>query len=449
MPANVARASAVSHGRHCGILRRDVGGLVLLALFLRLSFVWLGTRAQTLAEMSMWANDTSSYLSAANFWLSGDSAGAQAMLLAGPGYPLILAAIQTLFGGAVLGPALVLNLLLGCVAPVVLYRLAIELTGRRSVALGAGLISAASVTSLSVSTSLLSDQPFFTLHALSLLWFVLGWKSNRARWFVLAGITAGLATWIRVMGQAWPVVFPCIATLTTLLESSPRTWSRWRQSLWTPVILLAFILSWSSYNYSRHGLCTLTSNGARSAWLYLGARALSMNTPGLDAETARDQISAELVRVAGPEQSEVAMYRYSAEQITHLGQEHPGWLIRAFLHNVKENIQESNYDLYRQLPQCKAALDVFTRQARDHLNEWAFFGALIGMVLLMKERSHLAWITLGATLSVFTLITGFSFWQGSRLHYPAEMAWSILLSYFLVSAGTWFRHYVRRRTAAA
>ena len=431
--------------------RRDVLWLAALALILRLAYLWLGTREQSLSDMSMWANDTGNYLSAASFWLSGDPAGAQALLLAGPGYSLVLAVFQTLFAGAVLWPALLLNLLFGCAAPVVVYLLAVELTGRRAEALGAGLIAAASVTSLSVSTSILSDQPFFTLHALSLLWFVLGWKNNCTRWFVLAGMTAGVATWIRVMGQVWPVVFLFIATLVALLESSPSNWMRWRRSLWTPGILLVLILGWSSYNYSRHGLFTLTSNGARSAWLYLGARALSMNTPGLDVETARDQISAELERVAGPEHSEVAMYRYSAERITELGREHPGWLVRAFAHNVKENLQESNYDLYRQLPQCKSALDVFTRQARDHLNEGAFFGALIGIFLLMKERNHLAWITLGATLAVFTLITGFSFWQGSRLHYPAEMAWSILLSYFLIATAQWIRRrfFLRHKTVPA
>ena len=44
----------------------------------------------------------------------------------------------------------------------------------------------------------------------------------------------------------------------------------------------------------------------------------------------------------------------------------------------------------------------------------------------------LAWIVLGATFAAFTLLIGFSFWQGSRLHFPAEMAWSFLLAYLLV-----------------
>jgi uncharacterized membrane protein (UPF0136 family) len=367
------------------------------------------------------------------------------MLLAGPGYGFILAVLQTLFSGSPLVPALLLNLLFGCAAPVVVYLLAAELVSDRRVALGAGLMAAVSVTSLSVSTSLLSDQPFYTLHALALLWFVVGWKTGRARWFLFAGVAAGVATWIRVMGQVWPLVFCFIATALTLLESNPGRWGRWRRSLWTPAILLAFILSWSAYNYAQHGLFTLTSNGARTAWLYLGARALAMNTPGLETEAARARIAEELEREVGPDHPEADRYRLSMEKFSALAREHPWWLVRAFAHNVKENVQESNYDLYRQLPQCKAALDVFTRQARDWLNEWIFWGSVLGGVLLIRDRMHLAWVTAGTTFAVFTLVTGFSFWQGSRLHYPAEMGWSILLANLLISVTGWIRTRMRRR----
>ena len=149
MPAVSRKAADRTHARPAPArwVRSDLWWLAGLALLLRLTFLWLGTREQSLADMSMWANDTRNYLSAASFWLSGDPAGAQAMLLAGPGYALLLAVFQILFAGAVLWPALVLNLLFGCAAPVVLYVLASELTGRRTVALGAGLISAVSVTS--------------------------------------------------------------------------------------------------------------------------------------------------------------------------------------------------------------------------------------------------------------------------------------------------------------
>jgi hypothetical protein len=208
-------------------------------------------------------------------------------------------------------------------------------------------------------------------------------------------------------------------------------------------------VSWSAINYSRYGIFTLTTNSARSAWLYLGARALGMHTPGLDTETARAQIAEELENETGPAHSEVDQYRLSLSRIRELTQSHPWWVCSAFAHNVKENVQESNYDLYRQLPQMKSTLDVFTRQARDWLNDWIFWGSAAGLVLLVRHRRHLAWILTGLTFLVFTVVTGFSFWQGSRLHYPAEMAWSILLSYAIVFAGRSAYSLLRRNKATA
>jgi len=58
-------------------------------------------------------------------------------------------------------------------------------------------------------------------------------------------------------------------------------------------------------------------------------------------------------------------------------------------------------------------------------------------------------LVLGSTYGFFTWTTGFSFWQGSRLHFPAEMAWSILLSYFLVFIGPWTYSFLRRNRTTA
>lgn len=429
-------------GRWTGVeaglcIQRDIWILAGLALVLRLVYLWLGLNTQPLSEVCLWAHDSRNYVSVAGFWLTGDPAGEQVMLLYGPGYGLILAALQAAFLGSPMWPALCLNILLGCAAPVVVYLTALVLLRKRSVALCAGLFSCISVTSLSVSTSLLSDQPFFTLHSLAVLMFVLGWKQGQARWFVAAGLAAGVATWIRVMGQVWPLVFVFVALLLARVEGGQGKWRRFGRTLWTPAILLLFILGWSAWNYSRHGIFTLTTNGARSAWLYLGARALAMNTPGLDTETARAQLAEDLQRNADPAHAELDMYRLSVRRFGELLQSHPWWVARAYVHNVVENVQESNYDVYQQLPQYKRELDIFTRQARDWGNDWIFWGSAVGLILLVRARQHLAWVVLGTTFAVFTLVTGFSFWQGSRLHYPAEMAWSILLSFSIITVATW------------
>ncbi|MEE8577705.1 MAG: hypothetical protein V3T31_10655, partial [candidate division Zixibacteria bacterium] len=53
------------------------------------------------------------------------------------------------------------------------------------------------------------------------------------------------------------------------------------------------------------------------------------------------------------------------------------------------------------------------------------------------QRRFSAFVILGATFVSFTLLLGLSFWQGSRLHYPAEMAWAVLLPYL----GVWLFAY--------
>lgn len=422
---------------------RDLWLLAALALVLRLGYLVLGLQTLDIEGVTMWAHDTGIYLSIAQYWISGDPFGEQMLFLGGPGYGALLAFSQLLFGQTP-WPPLVLNLLLGCAAPVIVYLTAMLLVDRRPVALLSGLLVCVSWTGVSVSLSLLTDQPFYTLHALAILMFVLGLKTDETRWYVASGITAGVATYIRTMGQVWPVVFVFTALLFVLTIERRARWRRFARSLWAPAILLALVLVWSSVNYSRYGVFTFTGNGPRAAWQYLGARALAMNTPGLTTEEARDGIAADLdAAVVNSELPQIDIYHICRRKSSQLLSEHPAWVLRAFIHNVWENVRVSNNHLYVQLPQFKPLWDVLTRAARETINPWIFWGSLIGLVLLLVDRQRLAWIVLGPTYAVFTLLMGFSFWQGSRLHLPAEMAWSILLAYVLIRLREWLWDKVR------
>jgi hypothetical protein len=150
--------------------RRDIWSLVWLALVIRLVFLLLGLQAQDLSGVTMWANDSHTYVDVARYWLNGDSVGKQQMLLAGPGYGFILACFIWLFGTNP-WPPLFLNIGLGILAPAVVYLLALTLIQRRSVALLAGLICCISWTGVSLSVSQLTDQPF--LRSTLLLFFCL------------------------------------------------------------------------------------------------------------------------------------------------------------------------------------------------------------------------------------------------------------------------------------
>ncbi|MCK4222618.1 MAG: hypothetical protein KAX25_07050 [Dehalococcoidia bacterium] len=54
-------------------------------------------------------------------------------------------------------------------------------------------------------------------------------------------------------------------------------------------------------------------------------------------------------------------------------------------------------------------------------------------------------LLLGGGFVYVTLVIGFSLWQGSRLHYPAEISWSILLAYTICQTARTLTGFWRRR----
>ena len=130
----------------------------------------------------------------------------------GPGYGLLLAAVETLTGSDLVAPV-ILNLLLGSLAPVLVYLLARELFENRAIAPIAGTIGTLSLTSIALSSQILSDQPFFTIHAGALLAFVKGIKSTRIHWFLAAGTLGAWGACVKSVGEPWIYLFVAIILL--------------------------------------------------------------------------------------------------------------------------------------------------------------------------------------------------------------------------------------------
>ncbi|MDF1545216.1 MAG: hypothetical protein P1R58_08960 [bacterium] len=97
-------------------------------------------------------------------------------------------------------------------------------------------------------------------------------------------------------------------------------------------------------------------------------------------------------------------------------------------------------------------MNFINQKVVDWLGYWIIYLTLGGL-LVMAFRGHLfAAVLLGFTYLAFSLPIGTSFWQGSRLHYPAEMAWSIVIAYLLVESGCLVKYAsgrLRRRSGLA
>jgi 4-amino-4-deoxy-L-arabinose transferase-like glycosyltransferase len=422
--------------QNCGPGRSlDLLWLFLLALALRETYLLAALAKLDLATIAMVAPDSTVYVKLGDYFLTGNTEAIRHLLVAGPGYPAVLTVLAWVFGTGP-WPPVMLNVLLAAASPLAVYLLAETLFGRRSVAVIAGLYTALSFTGISLSTSILTDQPYYTLQAFALLVFLAGLKGGRSRWwFLSAGLLAGTATLIRSMGQLWPYLFLAMAAFHLLYLARPRNWRLLARSLWTPAIMLVLILSWSAFNHSRSGMFTFTTNGVRATWAYIAAAAVAEHTPGGSIDSVRAAWSAEVLSPTdGQPPTEAVVQERMKAGIFAVLKQHPMWFLGSFLDKVWINIREPNYYADAQVPHGAKLWGFLKWFSHDWINPILFALSLISLWVLAVQKRWESLFVLGMTYAFFTLLTGFSFWQGSRLHYPAEMAWAILVAYLLVES---------------
>ncbi|MEA3297421.1 MAG: phospholipid carrier-dependent glycosyltransferase, partial [candidate division Zixibacteria bacterium] len=230
-----------------------------------------------MVKLSTIAPDTDVYRLVAEYFLSGGASGEKMLFQVGPGYGLILASLQLLFGPNSLS-ALIFNVIVGSLGSVLIYMLAYYLIHSRVVALVAGIIVALSTTSISLSCIILSDQPFFTIHACALVCFVLGFRTGKMSWFIAAGIAGGLGAMIRGIGQFWWLIFVLIPLLIPVSDRFSSRLSMVKKAGLTGGIMLLVVLTWSTRNYLTHDVFTFGGNGLAAARSYWAASSVANHT---------------------------------------------------------------------------------------------------------------------------------------------------------------------------
>ncbi|PWB74594.1 hypothetical protein C3F09_03770 [candidate division GN15 bacterium] len=411
--------------------RRDlrVSLLVIGLLALAVRLLYLRTALDYLGLEQLWnfARDTNTYWAVGQHFLGGSYLGDYCLFRVGPGYGLMLAGLQVLFGPSPMA-AILLNILLGSLAPVLVFLLARELFESKPVAWIAGLISALSHTAIALSCQILTDQPFFTFHVAALLCFVLGLKGRSTGWFVVAGCLAGVATLIRPSGQLWPMLFLAMAVLVPWLTLSEGRSPMIRKALLTGAIMLVVVLGWSARNYAAYGEFTFGSNGVYTLQGCPVAQVMSDHY-GRSVGEYRKEFGPDYGINPG---QFMPSYRAAKARVAEMVGSHPIWLIRVALANMESNIEAMDPYTYGQIPALRQPMEILDRQMRLWGGATLAILLLVALAVLIVRRHHPAWVVLGFTYLYFTLMCGFSIWQGSRLHYPAEMAWSILIAWLSV-----------------
>jgi hypothetical protein len=414
-----------------------------MALILRLLYLLLALSNQSLESLSKSIPDTVAYISTANYFLHNDSSGLFWVFQVGPGYGLILAIIFTVFDSSICC-AYIFNIIMGSLAPVFIYLFAYQLTEKRSVSLLAGIFSVFSPTSITLSSNLLTDQPFFTFFAASLFLYVKGIKSLDNKWLILSGIIAGIASYLRATVILWPLIFFIIPFLIPHYRKKYSYSYLARKAGIVSVIFLIFILAWSFRNLLAHDIFAFGGNGVKCARLRWAALTVANHLEDADYNDIRIQWSKEdSIYFNGRASTYAEQYKRELSQTMQIFKNHPDWMILRFFENVKSNLYTGNFIPRTQVPVLLPLWGFLIQLNKGILTHLLLLFSFVGAILFFFDKNYVAGIVLTTTFLYFTFITGLSFWQGTRLHYPAEMAWAVLIAYAL------HRFYSLRRVMVA
>ncbi len=368
------------------------------------------------------------------------------MLWSGPGYGLFLGGYFALFGTHA-WPVLIAQVLMSSANCVLVWLLAgrLGLSGR--VAAIAGAIAALSLTSISLSCMLLTETLFFTLQLTGLLCWVCAMRRNHWSWFVAAAFLFGTATFVRGVTLFWPGVMLLLA-----LVHSKRDFAGTRRALigktCVAVALMgAMFVGWGFRNYTRHEVFTFSEGGVLAARYFWTARTLAGFDSTRNTRAMQRKMEADNRARYGQDGTTFAEHhRDDMAVFTAALREHPWPMAKRFVKSALQNATRGSELHVFQLPQFARTWDFLRPIIHKKTGAVVLLLTLLGAALLMaRPEQRAAGMILLLTYGYFCGITGFEFWQGSRICFPAQMAWAILAAVVLDRAWCLF---VRRPTSA-
>ena len=334
---------------------------------------------------------------------------------------------------------LFLQVLLSSISCLLIYKLGHELTGSGAVGCVAGILSATSFTSISLSVVILSDCLFFFLFLLGNLLFLIGFKKERKSYFIWSGIIIGLSILVRSIGQFWPaamIVYIIAFTLQKRNTWRPQVRSHLqKKAVIAPLIAVCLVSIWVGRNYHHYHtpMLAFTSAGGPAN---VAALALA-RIQGRDvAEIRLAWINDYKLRTGKADLDYIDQYRMYGAATKEVIIHHMREWVNSYLGLVWENVNSIN-EIYRlQLPQQSFyILDRMYWLLNHKLNFLNFWLSMVGFMFMLVRRRWRAFLFLGMLYLYFVLMVGFTQWQGSRLFFPAQISWSVAVAVSLVVAG--------------
>jgi len=410
---------------------------LVIALFLRLLFLNSLVHSAGTERLFQLSTDMRNYFGAAERIYRDFLFDHDGVLIFGPGYPTIIAILGAPFKMSAVA-ILTCQVLLSSVFTVLMAALTMTLTGRKSVGLVAGGLSAASLLAILYASFLWSETVFMLLVATSLFLLIEGMRCQR-RWLcALSGALLGVAILTRSMAQGLPFMFVVIG-IVYLWPIPLRQWRQVTHRLSGPLIAGAVALSISNAWVVRNYLVYDIPQVALASPMGLGkVNRLAMSSFEDIPYATADSLFVEKMR-AHPDGFRKAIYTVGVSEFRRYVTERPWSMALLLARNGFKNMTAESTTSHMPT-RFKGIYKYFARiLGVPGIKYRGLVLACLGALILLIQRHYRALMILVLLYLYFGAIGAFAIDQGSRIFFPAQIASLGLMSVALVQVGAWAR----------
>jgi hypothetical protein len=422
-------------GTYSGLMRRLrelskdrlVWSMLGVSLLVRFLYWWMISDQSPMETLIAVPPDSRIYVQLARDFCHFTITDENNIYMTGFGYSSFLAVLLYVSGMS-FHFALFCQIVLSAFSSVLLYVIGVMVTGKRGVGFVAGMIHALSFTAITLSVSFLSESLFFFLICLAVIVFIRMMRNPGGLDYVALGLLLAFAVFTRSVAQFLPPVFLIVGILVTRLIPAGRRLETLKRVAGGVALSLLLIFTWALRNNIVHGTLVVAGTGPGAAAMYLGARVASERSDSLSVYDYRNEFRKEMRELNDGPLNYAEANQWYTSKLKDLFRYDPSSFVNTYLGIVEENIFDVDHIAELRMPAYKWRVRSFTlRPTRYNLDIVAFILAGIGVLILFAKRMPLLALLLPSLYLYFAGISGFTFWQGSRILYPGLLPMAILM----------------------
>lgn len=409
-------------------IEKIVLSILIISFAIRIGYLVIVLSQSPIAQIASFPPDTRRYIQLANDFYNLSISDESNLYMTGFGYALFIAAMFLVSGKSLLF-ALIAQTLLASFSTVILYKIGYLISRNRLLAVIAAGINATSFTSLGLSTSFLTETVFFFLLISSIYIFIKTTEKPTAKRYILLSILVAYAAFTRAVGQFIPLIFFAAVLLTPRRYFEVSKIKLVKYTVLSMMISIILMMAWAYRNYVVNDTFVLAGTGSGAAGIYLAARVAADRSDSLSVYGYRKRFREELAEWKNRSLTYGQINERFFQRLKTLFREDPISFINIYFHTVWENI--TVFDLYGhfRLPKYKKQLAYWTQLAVSYrITELMLCLSILGLFFLFYRGKVFAALLLALLYIYFVLLSGFTYWQGSRILYPAQASWALLIA---------------------